>query len=472
MSSPVMVPQRPRRSLAGPIVLIVIGVLFLLRNVGVNIPLFRLFAHWWPLLLIIWGVVKLVEHFQAQRTGAPPPRLGFGGGFLIFVLVLTGLAFTGIDRAKEHINWGEVRDEMDVDNGFINMFGSTFTFDDTLEQGIPATADTLRIVCDRGNVAVNNWNEQKIKVVVHKRIFASNQNEATTWNQGTKPQIEMNGNTAVLNANTQGAGEHGVASDLEIYVPRKLAVDIAGRRGDVSVGGRDGEVKIATGRGDVMLDDLAANVNLTLRKGDVRISKVKGNVNIDGRFDDTTMTDIGGTVTLNGDFFGELKLSKVAKAVTFRSSRTDMEFARLDGSLDLESGDLRADKVIGPTRILTRSKEIHLEDFTGDIRVENSNGSVELHPADQQAVGNIEVSNKRGDVRLVMPAKASFQIDARTQRGEVQSDFAELKVENEHNRSAITGVVGNASTKVQITSDNGDIELRKVGSTTETKGMK
>lgn len=38
------------------IILIVIGVLFLMRNLGFNLHLGELFATWWPVLLIAVGI--------------------------------------------------------------------------------------------------------------------------------------------------------------------------------------------------------------------------------------------------------------------------------------------------------------------------------------------------------------------------------------------------------------------------------
>ena len=69
MSSPVQTPpqaplpppRRYRRSFAGPFVLIVLGIVFLLGNLHL-LSWERLglwFAHYWPLLLILWGVIKM-----------------------------------------------------------------------------------------------------------------------------------------------------------------------------------------------------------------------------------------------------------------------------------------------------------------------------------------------------------------------------------------------------------------------------
>jgi Domain of unknown function (DUF5668) len=78
MSSPVVAPPRRRRSMGGPVVLIILGLIFLLGNLRLiswkHIGLW--FAHYWPLLLILWGVLKLVEYYQAKREGGA--RTGCG----------------------------------------------------------------------------------------------------------------------------------------------------------------------------------------------------------------------------------------------------------------------------------------------------------------------------------------------------------------------------------------------------------
>ena len=46
-----------------------------------------------------------------------------------------------------------------------------------------------------------------------------------------------------------------------------------------------------------------------------------------------------------------------------------MGFAKLDGDLDLDSGDLRATNITGPVRLSTRSKDIVLDGVVGDVRL-------------------------------------------------------------------------------------------------------
>ena len=50
-----------RRSLTGPILIILVGAAFLIYNLRPDIPLFDLLAQYWPFLLIAWGTLRLLE---------------------------------------------------------------------------------------------------------------------------------------------------------------------------------------------------------------------------------------------------------------------------------------------------------------------------------------------------------------------------------------------------------------------------
>src|ERR1700719_3249762 len=102
-------PLRPRRrSFAGPIVLIIMGVVFLMGNLHMLSwkRLGTLFAHYWPALLILWGVIKLIEYQQAQRDGVPARGIGAGGVFLVIFIVFFGLIATHVER----FHWNDIRD--------------------------------------------------------------------------------------------------------------------------------------------------------------------------------------------------------------------------------------------------------------------------------------------------------------------------------------------------------------------------
>ncbi|HUK86623.1 MAG TPA: DUF5668 domain-containing protein, partial [Terriglobales bacterium] len=145
--TPTPAPPRPRRrSFAGPIILILLGVLFLLRNLGYPLPLLRWFALYWPLLIILWGVLKALEYWQARREGAPAPGIGPGGVFLLIMIILCGL----IANRAYSVNWTGVRDNLELsDSDFIGLFGNSYDFTEEQQQAFPAGA-SLTVASERG----------------------------------------------------------------------------------------------------------------------------------------------------------------------------------------------------------------------------------------------------------------------------------------------------------------------------------
>jgi len=458
---PPMVPLRPRRrSFAGPFVLIVLGIVFLLGNLHMLswTRLGTLFAHYWPALLILWGVIKLIEYQQAQRDGVPARGIGAGGVFLIIFIVVCGLTATQASR----FNWGEIRNNMNIDDGDLdNLFGETYSFDDHLEQDVPPAATSLRVNDDHGAVRVSVANDNKITVVVRKRIGAESKNDADKYNQQAAATITLAGNVLLLDARTQASGDHAVQSDLDISVPRKMELHVVSRRGDVSVTGRDGEVEITAQRGDVSVEDVNGNVKMNLEKGSAKIEQVTGDVHIDGRLSEVSVTDVKGSAQFDGEFDESVKLARITKSVAFKSSRTNLEFSRIDGDLDLDSDDLHADQITGPVRLTTRSKQIRLDDVSGDLRLQDEHGDIEVS---MRSLGNVQIDSREGDIHLSVPDKAGFHVDAHTRDGEIQSDFSEVKIDNDEHESKASGTVGNGSSHIVLNNEHDGIEIRKASS--------
>jgi DUF4097 and DUF4098 domain-containing protein YvlB len=459
MASPTQVPPiRHRRSLSGPIILIAIGGIFLLGTMGVlnwgNLA--HWFAHYWPVILIVAGIIKLIEYQAAQREGTRVSGIGAGGVFLIIMVVFLGLLSTQASR----FNWGELRDHMDIDDSDFTLFGQKYTYEDRLAEAFPA-GSALHVNDIRGAVNVSAGNDDQIHVSVHKRINADSAAEAEKWNAGTKPQISVSGGVVTLNANNQAAGDHGIATDLDITIPRKAPLTISTRSGDVSVVGRDGDVQVSAQHDDVIATDINGKVSLTLERSSARISQISSDVSLEGRANDVSVEDVKGAVHLDGEFMESVKLSRLAQGVTFHSSRTDLQFFRLNGDLDLDSGDLQASDVVGPVRLSTRAKDVRLTGVAGDVRLQDENGSVELH---MSKLGSVQVENRKGDVQIYVPDKAGFQVDARSRGGDVETDFDGLKVDNREDQATATGTVGGGGPHLVVTNEHGTIEIRK-GST-------
>jgi DUF4097 and DUF4098 domain-containing protein YvlB len=382
--------------------------------------------------------------------------IGAGGIFLAIMIVVFGLVATQI----EHVNWSGLRDDMNWDdNDFSNIFGESYSFDDHLEQDFPAGA-ALKIIDTHGAVSVHASEDNKITVTVRKRIGADSQSDADKYNGETKPTITTTGGLVTLDAKAEAAGDRAVETDLDISLPRKAAVSITSRRGDVELVGRDGNVDISTQHSDTSVEEVTGNVKVSQEKGSVKIEQIAGDVHVEGRVNEVSVADVKGGAQLDGEFQESVKLARIAKTVTFKSARTDMEFSRIDGSLDLDSDELHAEELTGPLHLNTRSKNIQLDGVSGDVRLQDDDGSVEVA---MRALGNVQIDNRNGTIQLSLPEKSGFRLDARTRDGEIQADFPELKIDNGDSEGKASGSVGNGAAHIVLNNEHEGIEIRKAG---------
>jgi DUF4097 and DUF4098 domain-containing protein YvlB len=110
--------------------------------------------------------------------------------------------------------------------------------------------------------------------------------------------------------------------------------------------------------------------------------------------------------------------------------------------------------------VITRAKDIRLSDFTGNVHIEDNNSDIELTPG-KLPLGNIQITNRRGRIQLVLPPNASFQLEAHASRGEISSEFPGLNLENRAHDSQARGAVGGGGPQIQLSTERGDIEIRK-----------
>ncbi len=449
-------PPPRHRSLAGPFVLIVLGIVFLMGTMHVLSigRLAHLFASYWPVLLIFWGVIKLIEHQRAVREGTRAGGIGAGGVFLVVMIVVCGLIATQLER----VNWSGLHEQFNFDdNDFDNIFGQSYNFNDRLEQSFP-TGASLKIINTHGAISVHAADDNKITVVVRKRVGADNQEDADKYNSETKPTITVIGGLVTLDAKAEAAGDHPVEVDLDVSLPRKAPVTVSSRRGDVNLVGRDGAIDINTQHSDTSVEDVTGNVKVSQEKGTIKIEQITGDVHIDGRVNEVSVADVKGAVQLDGDFQESVKLARISRTVTFKSARTDMEFSGIAGDLDLDSDELHAEQITGPLHLTTRSKNIRLDEVSGDVRLQDDNGTIEVG---MRTLGNVQIDSRDGDIQLSLPDKAGFRLDARTHDGEIQSDYPELQISTGGVEAKASGSVGNGASHIVLNNEHDGIEIRK-----------
>lgn len=456
MSAQPQVPYyRPRpRSIVGPLLLIAAGVLFLLRTTGVIS--FRSFYSWiaryWPLLLIIWGVIKLLEHVRARRLGQPAPRLGPGGiVFLVFIIAFG----TGVTQTADW-NWSGLGAEIGAGSDWDNVFGNHYDFNDNFAQPL-AGGSEIKILSAQGDITVTPSEDNQVHAVVRKSVRSDSQENANRVNDSTHPRFTQQGSVWLLDLSS---GDFEKARfDLDLQLPKKIALSMATRRGNLSVSQREGNVDLSTDRGNLSAENVTGAASLHLRHGSVNVKTVTGNVQVDGEVEDGSISDVTGTLEFDAGYNGTVQLSHIGQRLHFKSVRTDFQLAKLDGEISMGHGDIRATAFAGPVKLNTRSNEVHFEDVSGEVDVENRNGIVSIRP--KLPLGNIDVNNVRGGIELELPAEAGFRLDAESKSGTIDVNDFNISVDNQRRDATARATVGKGGPDIRLRTDRGTIQIRK-----------
>jgi DUF4097 and DUF4098 domain-containing protein YvlB len=456
MSAPPQVPYyRPRpRSIVGPLVLITIGVLFLLRTTGViSFQSFRNWmVHYWPLLLIFWGVAKLLEYIWARQHGEPTPRLGAGGVFLLIFVILFG---TGVTRTADW-NWRGLGDEIGVDDNWDNMFGQHYDFTDNFAQPLVGGSE-IKILSAQGDITVTPSEDNQVHAVVRKSVHTDSQENANRVNDATHPKFIQQGNLWLLDL-TSGDFEKA-RFDLDLQLPRQLSLSMATRRGNLSVSQRQGNVDLSTDRGNISAENVKGAASLHIRNGSVNVKTVTGNVQVDGEVEDGSISDVTGTLEFNAGYNGTLQLAHIGDRLHLKSVRTDLQLAKLDGEISMGHGDIRATALAGPVKLNTRSNEVHFDEVSGQVEVENRNGIVSIRP--KTPLGNIDINNVRGGIEIELPPESGFRLDAESKDGTIDVNDFSISVDNQSRDATARASVGKGGPDIRLRTDRGTIQIRK-----------
>jgi DUF4097 and DUF4098 domain-containing protein YvlB len=447
-----------RRSISSPLILITIGVLFFFNNFYPDIFTWRALIHYWPFLLIGFGVIRLIEVLVDAGRAKPLAPSHFSAGGLI-LLVIACFAFWGVSKGARQ-PW---RGTPFVHVGSNWMFGDSFDFD--VRQSLPVNAADARVVLEglRGNVTVSGDDSSEVAVSGRKSIHAFSQSHADKANRSTHIEVVRNGNDIVVRP--AGSVEHddlSISYDVDIKVPRRLSLMAQGSPENVTVESLDGTVDISGGNGNVRLTSIGGNVRVetTRRKDLVRAVGIKGNLDLRGTGTDLQLEDVIGQVTIQGNYFGTLDFRNLAKPLHFESEQTDLRVEKLPGSISMDLSDFRAENVTGPLRLRCQSRDVHISDFSNELEVNIERGDIELNPQ-RTPMAKMEVHLRAGDIDLTVPEKATFDLRGSTSQGDVDNQYGKGVATSSEGRTASIKSETSGGPVITMTTDRGNITVKK-----------
>jgi len=452
--------QRSTASIFWGFILVGIGIILLLKNLGYEIPIWAGVARYWPVLLIVWGVIKLVDYARWKRAGQPGPLFGAGEVVLLIIIILSGTALTAASNINPDL--GSLFDWAGVDWPFIP--GNSYQFSEQYMKDVPG-GSSIEIINRYGDVLVNPADTDQIKVDVTKTVIASNEKEAEELSKVLMYSIVEEGGRyrVISNFNRDENRVRGrrIKTSLTIQVPKRSSLSVNNRNGAIDVSGITGDQQVANAFGKVVLSRITGAVDIKSRNDNVVVEDISGMAKISNEFGNVEARRVSGNLNIelrNGNVdvdeakadtrisnaFGSITAKNIQGSFTADSRMTNVDLAHVENNATVDG----------------QFGNVKLEDVKGAVSVENKNGEVELRYL-QPPRNNVKVTSKFGRVTVTLPANSSFSIDARTRYASISSDFPEVQPRNEADRNSLNGRVGAGGPEIRIDNQNGDISIYK-----------
>jgi hypothetical protein len=424
-----------RASLVAPLLLIGIGLLFLARNVFPEMQLLDYLARYWPLLLVVWGGLRLLEILFWAATSRSLPAHGISSGewVLVIFLCFLGVSLHAVRGFSPWLTGSR------IELGGLDIFGESYDYPVAAEK--PSTKDPRIIIENfRGNARITGSADvQTVKVTGHSTIRSLDQASADRANQEAPLEVDGNPNEIHIRTwqNRVSGSNRRISADLDIVVPKGATIEAHGRSGDFDISGINGSVDVNSDNASVRLEDIGGDVVVEVRGSDIlRAAKVKGSVELKGRGSDIDLQDISGTVTINGTYTGNSQLHNLAKTIRIITPYTEFSAEKLT-DMRVTLGNLNGSDLTGPVRMSSsRSWDVSLANFTNSLDINLNGGDVDLRPG-LLPLAKMDVRSRTGHIELALPQSAKFDLTATSRLGSVENEFgAPLKLEPMGRRGA------------------------------------
>ncbi len=361
-----------------------------------------------------------------------------------------------------------------------------------------APGGTLTLGSDAGEVDVNTWDQNRVRVLVRNpRGFAvsveqvgndvqvrADSEQDFDWFNGSRIGFTVDvprtyninidtGGGAIAIADLNGsinADTSGGSIEVGNVTGGNVLVDTSGGRiiilnveGNVEADTSGGSIDIGNVIGDVSADTSGGSIEIGNASGDIIADTSGGSIEVGEGGGRVELDTSGGTIRA-GLAQGPLRADTSGGNIFLAGSRSRIEAETSGGNIVIESSD-------GPVTAESSGGSITVRASVGPVRADTAGGNIELDMgnASSSLGGEVELDSAGGDITLRLPATVGVTIDSevevsRRSRGDyrIYTDFP-LSIQ-EDDRSIIgRGDINGGGDRISLRTRNGDIDIVRVG---------
>ena len=440
-----------RKGLGGivwSLILIGAGTLFLLGNVFPELRPWRLFARYWstpwllfaqfwPVIIIAWGISKLVSYLRGDQDPAAGRRSLLSGGdvVLLVFLLIAGTTATNLTKAFHNGFFGWKSDKesfrFDMEDWDFGDSRPTFEFNEEVSQPVTPDRTALEIVNRHGNIAVFVHNLPAIKVKLQEKVRAESEAQGREISNQLKIEIDRKDRGFSLSTNRETLPDkwrRGLETHLSVWVPKSMALTLSNEHGQVSLEGISGSHSITNAHGSVTIKNVDGSLRVENRHGPVNVSAITGDCSVKNKYGAVQLDAIGGKTVIE-NAHGPIDLRQLKGSVSLFNRYGRIICVDLEGGLivDGKHAEVRGQNIGGDVQVATAYQRIELENVLGSISVKGQHGDIAIKNSQPQ-VRPIVIDAEYSGVDITLPKESRFELDASSKYGKFASGFESVKL--------------------------------------------
>lgn len=204
-------------------------------------------------------------------------------------------------------------------------------------------------------------------------------------------RILVKANVLGNSSSSPGAWPNRAALDLEIDVPKSLALVVSHGSGSMELRGV-GPIRISDGSGDIRIEDASDDARISDGSGNVIVLGMRGSLVVSDGSGHVSVGDVTGKVKIS-DGSGDISIDRVGHDVKVSDGTGEIVVENLDAGVSVvdSTGDIAIRHVGRNVKIVDSSGDVSVSDVGGDLRVRHN------------CRGDVQYSDVKGSVSV--PAK-------------------------------------------------------------------
>ncbi len=248
---------------------------------------------------------------------------------------------------------------------------------------------------------------------------------------------------------------HGAVEVRQVKGRATLTVE----HGDVTAN-EVGGLELTIRHGELKADGILGDLQVTGEHAGVEARAVTGRVVVETAFQDVAIERVGGDVRLVSKH-GKVRAADVAGALYAEAGYDDVELERIAGPVEVRvaHGGLKAEALEKGGLVRTKGDDVVIDGFRGGLDIQAERGNVRLTASGPMTEAT-SVHVTQGGIELAVADGSRFALDATAGPGGEISANVDGFTADESTPTRLTGTMGSGGSKVSLSAQGGNIELR------------